>query len=79
MRLLFFAQLKTATGLAEQEWQIETPLSEEAMWEALLRQFPQLSAHRPTVRIARNGHYLQTGEKLLANDEVALIPPVSGG
>jgi molybdopterin converting factor small subunit len=34
---------------------------------------------RGSVRIARNRDYLAAGGHLLPGDEVALIPPVSGG
>jgi MoaE-MoaD fusion protein len=38
-----------------------------------------LGPGRASVRFARNGTYVATDERLAAGDEVAVIPPVSGG
>jgi molybdopterin converting factor subunit 1 len=79
MRILFFAQLKDATGCDFAEIKPASPLNAEQLWVELLKQFPKLAAHRPSVRLARNREYAMPDEKFSNNDEVALIPPVSGG
>jgi molybdopterin converting factor subunit 1 len=79
MRILFFAQLKDATGHAEIEWPVTGSLNGDQLWERLLREFPALAGHRACVRLARNGAYVTNEEAFQAGDEVALIPPVSGG
>ena len=79
MKILFFAQLKDATGCAEAEWPDAAGLSDEELWHRLLREFPKLEHHRGYVRLARNGAYADAGERFEPGDEVALIPPVSGG
>ena len=79
MRVLFFAHLKQATGCDAIELAVAAPLGEEQLWTVLLEKFPMLAAHRASVRLARNLEY--TGPQTVFNpvDEVALIPPVSGG
>ncbi len=80
MRILFFAQLKDATKCDSIE--LESPLSPldaEQLWAELLRQFPTLAAHRPSVRLAKNCEYAGPETTFTDADEVALIPPVSGG
>lgn len=79
MRLLFFAQLKDATGCASAEIKPAMPLNAEQLWTELLKQFPKLAAHRTSARFARNQEYATPDAKFSDNDEVALIPPVSGG
>jgi molybdopterin converting factor subunit 1 len=79
MRILFFAQLKDATGCSVTEWPDAGSLSNAQLWERLLREFPGLGAHRASVRVARNGAYAAHDERFDPGDEVALIPPVSGG
>lgn len=79
MRILFFAQVKDATGRSEIEWHHPDALTSDQLWERLLREFPALAAHRPVVRLARNGAYAMADEQFEPGDEVALIPPVSGG
>jgi molybdopterin converting factor subunit 1 len=79
MRVLFFAQLKDATGCDSIELVLPSSWNTEQLWAALLKQFPALAAHRANVRLSRNWEYA-TAETLFSNaDEVALIPPVSGG
>jgi hypothetical protein len=53
--------------------------SQEAFWCSLLKEFPQLQAMRAAIRLVRNDQFLLSDEKLEPGDEVALVPPVSGG
>jgi len=48
-------------------------------WQTLAEQHPGLVAHRPFVRAARNGAYAAWDALLDEGDEVAFLPPVSGG
>jgi molybdopterin synthase catalytic subunit len=51
----------------------------EDAWRALASRFPALQPHRPFVRAARNGAYAEWDVLLADGDEVAFLPPVSGG
>ena len=78
MRVLFFAQLKDATGC--DSIQLALPaLNGEQLWAKLLEKFPALANHKNNVRLARNWEYADEHTVFLDADEVALIPPVSGG
>ena len=48
-------------------------------WAALADAHPALGPHRPFVRAARNGEYAGWETPLQDGDEVAFLPPVSGG
>jgi molybdopterin synthase catalytic subunit len=48
-------------------------------WAALAEAHPGLVPHRPFVRPARNGAYVAWEVPLEDGDEVAFLPPVSGG
>ena len=48
-------------------------------WEALVTSYPALEPGRTSVRFARNGDYADVGDLLAEGDELAVIPPVSGG
>jgi molybdopterin converting factor subunit 1 len=78
MRVLFFAQLKDVTGCADLEL-TSPPANVEQLWTELLGKFPALAAHRNNVRLARNWEYADAETQFTNGDEVALIPPVSGG
>ena len=79
MRVLFFAQLKDAAGCDSIELALRSPLTAAQLWAQLLEKFPGLSAYRAQVRLSRNWEYAAPDALFLNDDEVALIPPVSGG
>jgi molybdopterin converting factor small subunit len=79
MRVLFFAQLKDVTGCAEVTWSGVGPLSGDEIWQRLEQQWPSLSRHRPVTRLARNQEFVGVEAVFQSKDEIALIPPVSGG
>lgn len=79
MRVLFFAHLQDATGCAVTELASPTPLNREQLWAMLLEKFPGLQAQRGNIRLARNWEYADAETRFDNGDEVALIPPVSGG
>jgi molybdopterin converting factor subunit 1 len=79
MRILFFAQLKDATSCDSVELAAGTPLDAAQLWAKLLQKFPALAAHRASVRLAKNSEYARSDTQFSDTDEVALIPPVSGG
>jgi len=51
----------------------------EDAWAELAHRHPALVPHRPFVRAARNGAYAAWEEPLAEQDEIAFLPPVSGG
>lgn len=78
MRILFFAHLKNLTGCSE----IELPaddLDSEQLWARLLERFPELADVRSQIRLSRNCDFAAPSTRFRATDEVALLPPVSGG
>lgn len=79
MRVLFFAQTRDAAGASEIELKISGGVSVGEFWSRLIAVQPRLAAFRPTTRLARNGEYTGAETVFADTDEVALIPPVSGG
>lgn len=79
MRVLFFAQLKDVTGCETLELSARSPVNAQQLWEMLRGKFPALASHQKTIRLARNWEYVDSEAQFTDSDEVALIPPVSGG
>lgn len=79
MRVLFFAQLKDVTGCDSVELAPPSPADAKQLWNVLIEEFPGLADHQKNVRLARNWEYADAGTRFASTDEVALIPPVSGG
>ncbi len=78
MRILFFAHLKSATGCAELDLRCDD-VDAEGLWRRLGELYPDLLRFRCSVRLARNAEYVGSDARFRDEDEVALIPPVSGG
>ena len=51
----------------------------EDAWAAMADRYPALQAHRSFVRPARAGAYAAWDAALTEGDEIAFLPPVSGG
>jgi molybdopterin converting factor subunit 1 len=79
MKVLFFAQSRQAAGCDDYFLKVDKPVTESEFWAALVEAFPRLASHQKTARLARRETYLQKGEWLNPDDEIAVIPPVSGG
>ena len=83
MKLLYFAWLKTKTGIAEEE--VTPPVSVTTVAELLdwLKTrgpgYADALADLAAVRVAVNQEYARPGDPVKAGDEIALFPPVTGG
>ncbi|MBK6513917.1 MAG: MoaD/ThiS family protein [Polyangiaceae bacterium] len=79
VRLLAFAAVRDVLGAPEVEIVLATPCTTEQLWPQLVALYPALSPHRRSIRVAVNGTYAFADDVVHAGDEVALLPPVSGG
>jgi molybdopterin converting factor subunit 1 len=79
MKVLFFAQSREVAGCDFCDLRTDSPLTQVEFWALLIEAYPRLAPHRKTARLARNETYLQSDELLQPGDEIAIIPPVSGG
>jgi molybdopterin converting factor small subunit len=75
IRLKAFGML--AEKLGADSLEIENPGSSEALRRQLLQQFPSLQSL--TFRIAVDRKIVQAETNITAGQEVALLPPFSGG
>jgi molybdopterin converting factor subunit 1 len=51
----------------------------EDLWQLLAERHPGLSPMRDTLAFAVNGEYARGDTRVSPGDEVAVLPPVSGG
>jgi len=79
MKVLYFAQAGDAAGCREEHWDVDGPLMVDEFWAEAVRRHPGLAALRTQSRIASNLSYLSAGNSINPDQEVAVIPPVSGG
>jgi MoaE-MoaD fusion protein len=77
--VLFFGQLKDITGISQEEAELSEGARVEDLFERYGRRFPKLAEFRPSIAASVNQEYSQWRAPLSAGDEVAFLPPVSGG
>jgi molybdopterin synthase catalytic subunit len=79
VRIRLFAMQRELAGAREVPVELPEGADVGAAWEALVARHPVLAPGRDSVRFARNGAYADSDTPLADGDEVAMIPPVSGG
>jgi molybdopterin synthase catalytic subunit len=79
IRVRLFAIQRELAGTREVALELADGADVEAAWAALAERFPVLAPGRASLRFARNGDYAEPTTLLADGDEVAMIPPVSGG
>jgi molybdopterin synthase catalytic subunit len=79
VRVLFFGQLKDIVGLDQDEAELSDGARVEDLFERYGRRFPKLAEFRPSIAASVNQEYADWRESLSSGDEVAFLPPVSGG
>jgi molybdopterin synthase catalytic subunit len=79
VRVRLFAMQRELAGTRHVELTLPAGATVEDGWTALVARVPALAAGRATVRFAVNGDYADPATPLGDGDELACIPPVSGG
>lgn len=79
VRARLFAVQRELAGTREVELEVAAGATIDDAWAALVERFPVLAPGREFLRFARNGDYAEATSPLEDGDEVAFIPPVSGG
>jgi molybdopterin converting factor subunit 1 len=79
VRVLFFAALRERARASEIVVDIEPDTTVGELWDRLCVERPALAAFQARIAFARNQEYVDSKMTLQDNDEVAFIPPVSGG
>jgi MoaE-MoaD fusion protein len=74
-----FATLRERAGASEVSCEFPEGATVAQMWQRLAEEFPALKGHRDSVGFAVNQEYVRDDYRPRPGDEVAFIPPVSGG
>jgi molybdopterin synthase catalytic subunit len=79
VRVRLFAVQRELAGAREIALELPDGVTVEDAWTALVARHPVLAPGRASVRFAVNGEYADPTKALEDGDELACIPPVSGG
>lgn len=79
LHLKLFATLRERARASELEREFPEGVTVAEIWHSLKQEFPALDGHRDSVGFAVNQEYVEGDFRPRNDDEVAFIPPVSGG
>lgn len=79
VNLMLFGPAADAVGASSAEYQLTPPATVATLRDLLFAKYPELLKMGASVRFAVNQEYADAGATLNHGDEVAVIPPVSGG
>ena len=74
-----FARLRDLAGSGELTREIPGPATVQTVWRALTTEIPSLGEYERTLSVAINAEYSRMAAAVQDGDEVAFLPPVSGG
>jgi molybdopterin converting factor subunit 1 len=78
-KVRLFARLRELAGARELEVELGEGLTAADVYALLARRYPALAGLDESLMYAVNAQYVPPDHQVRDGDEVALIPPVSGG
>ena len=79
VRVLFFGVLKDIVGHGEELMEVEPNSTIATLFHVYSQRFETLREKRPSILFARNREFATPDTALNQDDEIAFLPPVSGG
>ena len=79
VKVLFFGMLKDIVGSAEDELTVSDGAELRSIFDHYAGRFPRLGQMSSSIVLARNQEFAEASAAVSDGDEVAFLPPVSGG
>lgn len=74
-----FARLRDIAGAGELSREAPAGANVHAVWSALVADYPAFAAYEKSISCAVNEDYSRFTASVADGDEIAFLPPVSGG
>lgn len=74
-----FARLRELAGAGDLLRDVPDGATVAAVWDGLIRDYPAIAPYAASMSCAVNAEYARMTTPLREGDEVAFLPPVSGG
>jgi molybdopterin converting factor subunit 1 len=79
VKVLFFGRVRELAGHTEETAELPEGVTIADLFDRCARRFPPLASFRSSLVASRNQEFAAWDTKLADGDEVAFLPPVSGG
>ena len=79
VNIRLFARLRDLAGSGELVRDVPGPATVQSVWKALVLEMPALGEYERAMSVAVNADYARMSAPVSEGDEVAFLPPVSGG
>ena len=79
VEVLLFGAAADRAGTRKVQLEVDEETTLAEVWPLLAERYPDLSSMRDTLAFAVNGEYARMDGRVGPGDEVAVLPPVSGG
>lgn len=79
VKVLFFGRLRELTGLKQEDEEVREGATLGELLERYIQRFPQLAGFRTSLVASRNQEFAAWDTRIAGGDEIAFLPPVSGG
>jgi molybdopterin converting factor subunit 1 len=79
VKVLFFGRVREFAGLSETTEELPPGSTLSDLFDRYAQRFPPLVDFRPSLVASRNQEFAAWDTPLAAGDEIAFLPPVSGG
>lgn len=77
--MLFFGRLRELSGISEEQVEVPEAATITDLFATYAKRFPQLTGFRASLVASRNQEFAAWDSPIAAGDEIAFLPPVSGG
>ena len=74
-----FARLRDLAGSGELVRDVPGPATVQTVWAGLVAEMPALREYERSMSVAVNADYSRMSAPVSDGDEIAFLPPVSGG
>jgi molybdopterin converting factor subunit 1 len=74
-----FARLRDIAGVSDLVREVAAGSTVRTLWQQLAAEFPEFANYERSISSAVNADYARMTDPVADGDEVAFLPPVSGG
>ena len=79
VKVLFFGRVRELTAISEDAVEMAAGATLSDLFVSYIQRYPKLAEFRGSLVASRNQEFAPWDTPLAAGDEIAFLPPVSGG